>query len=118
MGLIGFLDCAILPKLGVLMMICFLFYMIRSISCFLKSLSLCACSKRYIFNKSTFARTKLEFSNVFLPTIDRQEHCNHCLFTEVILGPKSKADPKVIQDYLRNERRLDVTVSKSSSSLR
>ena len=43
MGLIGFLDCAILPKLGVLMMICFLFYMIRSISCFLKSLSLCAC---------------------------------------------------------------------------
>ena len=78
----------------------------------------CNYSKRYIFNKSTFARTKLEFSNVFLPTIDRQEHCNHCLFTEVISGPKSKADPKVIQDYLRNERRLDVTVSKSSSSLR
>ena len=78
----------------------------------------CNYSKRFIFNKSTFVRTKLEFSNVFLPTIDRQEHCNHCLFTEVILGLKSKADPKVIQDYLRNERGLDVTVSKSNSSLR
>lgn len=78
----------------------------------------CNYSKRFIFNKSTFVRTKLKFSRAFLPITDRQENYNHCLFTEVVLGPKSKADPKVIQDYLRNERRLDVTVSKSSSSLR
>ena len=78
----------------------------------------CNYSKRFIFNKSTFVRTKLKFSRAFLPITDRQEIYNHCLFTEVILGPKSKADPKVVQDYLRNERRLDVTVSKSNSSLR
>ena len=78
----------------------------------------CNYSKRFIFNKSTFVRTKLKFSRAFLPITDRQENYNHCLFIEVILGPKSKADPKVVQDYLRNERRLDVTVSKSNSSLR
>lgn len=78
----------------------------------------CNYPKRYIFNKSNFIRTKLEFSKVFLPIRDQQENYNHCLFTEVILGPKSKADPKVVQDYLRNERGLDVTVSKSNSALR
>lgn len=78
----------------------------------------CNYSKICIFNKSNFIRTKLEFSKVFLPIRDQQENYNHCLFTEVILGPKSKADPKVVQDYLRNERGLDVTVSKSNSALR
>ena len=63
-------------------------------------------------------RTKLKFSRAFQPITDRQENYNYCLFTEVILGPKSKADPKVVQDYLRNERGLDVKVSKSNSSLR
>lgn len=78
----------------------------------------CNYSKRFIFNKSTFVRTKLKFSRAFLPITDRQENYNHCLFTEVVLGPKSKADSKVVQDYLRNERGLDITVSKSNSSLR
>lgn len=78
----------------------------------------CNYSKICIFNKSKFIKSKLIFSKAFLPIIDRQENYNHCLFTEVILGPKSKADPKVIQDYLRIERSLDVAVSKSNSSLR
>ncbi len=78
----------------------------------------CNYSKRFIFNKSTFVRAKLKFSRAFLPITDIQVNYNHCLFTEVILGPKSKADPQVVQDYIKNEKSLNVKVSKSNSSLR
>ena len=71
-------------------------------------------SKEYIPDKSRLIRQKIKFDKVF----SKISQSDKALFSEVILGPKSKADPKVIQDYLRNERGLDVTVSKSNSSLR
>lgn len=63
-------------------------------------------------------KPRLEFNNAFLPISQLQDNTSYSLFSEVVFGPRSGVDPVVLQDYLRNERGLDVTVSKSNSSLR
>lgn len=76
-------------------------------------------SRINIFDNQKFIRTKLELGNIFSTELRNfKKLANPYLFSEAILGPKSKADPIVVHDYLRNVRQIDVKVSKSNSSLR
>ena len=64
------------------------------------------------------ANKKLKFDNVFFKSKDNQDKINRSLFTDVIIGPKSKKVPNDVREFLISNGYMDVTVSKSNSSLR
>lgn len=70
------------------------------------------------FDKDKFTKTKYELKGAFRKKSDNKTTNYPFLFSKIVLGPKSEADPNIIQEDLRNEKRLNVKVSKSNSSLR
>ena len=75
-------------------------------------------SKISVFDKDKFIKTKYELKGAFCKKSDNKTTNYHFLFSKIVLGPKSEADPYLLQQFLSKERGLLMDVSKSRSTLR
>lgn len=57
------------------------------------------------FDKDKFTKTKYELKGAFRKKSDNKTTNYPFLFSKIVLGPKSEADPNIIQEDLRNEKK-------------